>query len=208
MPFIIDENTGAMMPLNTGAVENETGGLFSKFRENRAVKKVENNMPAGMVMLESSKVEALLDEVERLKAAKVTANIENVQSKMNGGAMQTQDQTLGGGQGLSISASAPFAGDQASTDDVGSSSYTFVARRYRLIVTGGTGFGVGITRIEIAQTNLVNGGQIQAGPNQNGVSMPLLKPVLITAGVPVTISRQGSTGVNAATGNYTLILEP
>jgi len=226
MPMIYDEQSGEFFPVPVGAAEMwksgaaemwGTGGPFQNLlarmkgsRDDRRAAKAERLVPDGYSVVETASINELIAELEKYKKGLgVPPSLAgSINRSLPPGLQAAGLASIGGGLGLTISAAAAFAGDQASTPDSATSSYTFDARRVRINVVGAAGFGVRFTAITIAQVQMINGSGYVVGPDQPELVIPLATPVNVPVGVAVVVTRAGGTGINAATGNYVLTIEP
>lgn len=227
MPLMIDRQTGQVYDVPeqmgayqpwSGAYQPWSGGPLDRFRERMAERKqgrqedkIERLLPPGMGVYSEAQIDQMLRELESYKQAgkSLPPSLQTMPASPSPVLQGAQQAAVGGGLGLTIGAATAFAGDAASTNvDSAVAVYPFWARRLRLYVTGAAGFGVRITAIQIATTQPLIGFGISCGPNQNGFPYDFAAPVYVPQGVAIVVTRQGSTGINAATGNYTLVLEP
>lgn len=228
IPMMFDERTGSFVRMDTGAAEMWGSGaaemwsggplknMLERFRDNREDRqegrradRAEKLLPPGYTVLKESDVEALLSEINSLKSqAKLPTSLSPIAQSPNPQLNMAAAGSIGGGQGLTISPAAAFAGNAAATTTNATSNYPFYIRRYRIFAVGAAGFGASISSISVANAQLINGSPIVIGPDQPAVDVKLAAPVYLPSGPQIIVAYAGGTGIAGASGNFTLILEP
>jgi len=225
MEYIYDSNTGVIRPAmgaaemwggNMGAAEMWTGGPLADWRDRmrahrgeRRADRAERMLPPGFVVVQESDLEALLKKAEQPKyqMPQSFAPVLNQAAGPNPLIGAAAIGSLGGAAGLTITAGTTLTGAQASGNDTAVSNYPFYAKRMRIRATGADGFGIRITQVQVAQSSIVNGNGYEAGANSDDMVVDFASPIYVPAGPLITVTRQGSTGIVAATGSYSLTLE-
>lgn len=183
---------------NVGAVDDETSGPLSRFRQNRQAKRDardDDGIPPGYELVKSSDIQAMT------KALQDGPNPAQVQKQAVMAASQ------GGGGALFITPAAPGNGASAALPATATTSYPFPCRRYRIRATGQLGGGIQIASIMLGQVNLINGSPVVVDPQNDELVIDLAAPVMVPT-TPCTVTAAGATGIAGSAVNYTVILEP